>query len=59
MKKLFVEVKNGGKMTYSVSDLNKLDRMYETEVFERKEGNVAVQKGNAEKFSGTGKGLCI
>lgn len=40
MKKLFVEVKNGGKMTYSVSDLNKLDRMYETEVFERKEKRV-------------------
>lgn len=40
MKKLFVEVKNGGKMTYSVSDLNKLDRMYETEVFERKEKKV-------------------
>lgn len=61
MKKLFVEVKNGGKMTYSVSDLNKLDRMYETEVFERKEKRVMspVQKGNAEKFSGTGKGLCI
>ena len=46
MKKLFVEVKNGGKMTYSVSDLNKLDRMYETEVF-------------AEKFSGTGQRLCF
>ena len=40
MKKLCVEVKNGGKMTYSVSDLNKLDRMYETEVFERKEKKV-------------------
>lgn len=40
MKKLFVEVKNGGKMTYSVSDLNKLDRMYETEVFERKEKRI-------------------
>ena len=40
MKKLFVEVKTGGKMTYSVSDLNKLDRMYETEVFERKEKRV-------------------
>ena len=40
MKKLFVEVKNGGKMTYSVSDLSKLDRMYETEVFERKDKKI-------------------
>ena len=59
MKKLFVEVKNGGKMTYSVSDLNKLDRMYETEVFERKKSNVTFQERDAEKFSGTGQRLCF
>ena len=34
--KHFIEVRNGAKVTYSQGDLNKLDRMYETEVFERK-----------------------
>lgn len=34
-EKLFVEVKNGSKVTYSPSDLNKLDRTYEREVFEQ------------------------
>jgi len=32
----FIEVKNGSKVTYSESDLNKLDRMYENEVLARK-----------------------
>lgn len=32
----FIEVKNGSKVTYSESDLNKLDRMYEGEVLARK-----------------------
>ena len=51
MKKLFVEVKNGDKMTYSVSDLNKLDRMYETEVLreKKKKSNVTFQERDAEK----------
>lgn len=34
-KDLFVEVKRGSKVTYSPSDLNKLDRTYEREVFEQ------------------------
>ena len=32
----FIEVKNGSKVTYSESDLNKLDRMYEGEVLAKK-----------------------
>ncbi|MFG6329411.1 MAG: aryl-sulfate sulfotransferase [Lachnospiraceae bacterium] len=32
----FIEVKNGSKVTYSESDLNKLDRMYESEVLAKK-----------------------
>lgn len=32
LDKYFVEIKNGSKVTYSESDLNKLDRTYETEV---------------------------
>ena len=32
LDKYFIEVKNGSKVTYSESDLNKLDRMYENEV---------------------------
>ncbi len=39
-EKYFVEVKHGSKVTYSESDLNKLDRMYETELFERKEKRI-------------------
>lgn len=35
LDKYFIEVKNGSKVTFSESDLNKLDRMYETEVFEK------------------------
>lgn len=35
----FIEVKNGSKVTYSESDLNKLDRMYEGEVLARKNKN--------------------
>ena len=38
--KHFIEVRNGAKVTYSQGDLNKLDRMYETEVFERKKKNI-------------------
>ena len=34
-KDLFVEVRRGSKITYSPSDLNKLDRTYEREVFEQ------------------------
>lgn len=34
-KNWFVEVKRGSKITYSPSDLNKLDRTYEREVFEQ------------------------
>lgn len=33
LDKYFIEVKNGSKVTYSESDLNKLDKMYESEVF--------------------------
>lgn len=32
LDKYFIEIKNGSKVTYSESDLNKLDRTYETEV---------------------------
>lgn len=39
-KDLFVEVKRGSKVTYSPSDLNKLDRTYEREVFEQTERKV-------------------
>ena len=38
--KHFIEVRNGAKVTYSQSDLNKLDRMYETEVFEKKKKHI-------------------
>lgn len=38
--KFFVEVKRGTKVTYSESDLNKLDRMYETEVIDRKDKKI-------------------
>lgn len=37
---LFVEVKRGTKVTYSESDLNKLDRMYEREVSQNTERRV-------------------
>ena len=40
LDKLFVEVRNGSKVTYSESDLSKLDRTYETEVINKKEKNV-------------------
>ncbi len=36
----FIEVKNASKVTYSESDLNKLDRMYEAEVFEKKKKKI-------------------
>lgn len=39
-EKWFVEVKHGTKVTYSESDLNKLDRMYETEVIEKTDRKV-------------------
>lgn len=38
--KHFIEVRNGAKVTYSQGDLNKLDRMYETEVFEKKKKHI-------------------
>ena len=40
LDKLFVEVRNGSKVTYSESDLSKLDRMYETEVVNKKEKKI-------------------
>lgn len=39
-KDLLVEVKHGSKVTYSLSDLNKLDRTYEREVMEQTERKV-------------------
>lgn len=36
LDKYFIETRNGSKVTYSESDLNKLDRMYENEVLARK-----------------------
>ncbi len=39
-KDLFVEVKRGSKVTYSPSDLNKLDRTYEREVLEQTDRKV-------------------
>lgn len=40
LDKLFVEVRNGSKVTYSESDLSKLDRTYENEVIDKKEKKV-------------------
>lgn len=39
-KDWFVEVRRGSKITYSPSDLNKLDRTYEREVFEQTQRKV-------------------
>lgn len=35
LDKYFIEIKNGSKVTYSESDLNKLDRTYESEVLNK------------------------
>lgn len=40
LDKYFIEVKNGSKVTYSESDLNKLDRMYESEVLAGTKKNI-------------------
>ena len=40
LDKYFIEVKNGSKVTYSESDLNKLDRMYENEVLAKTKKNI-------------------